>query len=513
MPAASITRRIDAAVPPGARRAMLVRVAGAGIAVMLALLAVINPILGISAALVLLLTAGFTQSATFGVCAFVFFTYFDIVTSYTGNAAMSPIKVTGGALIVLALLTLVSTSRHRARERDRTLDSPSWSRHPVLLASLVGFVGVGVISVSWAANVEQVRTLAERLVTDVLVFLAIGVFLLRSSQLRAVSISALIAGVVSTFVGVAMGNEAFGRMLGTFDDPNEYAAGMIVSIALGYGALGAARTATGRAACMFGMLVCAYGVIGSQSRGGLIAMLVAAIVIVLSSRGRERARLMGVTFLLLAAAVIVLVATPTGQQTLSRITDGDSSGRDDLWQIAYAMYADEPVHGVGLGNYPAVASHYITRDIDHTELINNSAPRTTHNAYLEVAAELGTIGLVTFGTFVFGSLLLAARGLRRARRLGDPVTVQLGRGVLAGTCGLLASAIFLSGQYGELLWVMLACCVAYHAIVVRRERIQAALATAHEVAANLPVDELQLELDAELASIAIEEFASEPQQR
>ena len=108
-------------------------------------------------------------------------------------------------------------------------------------------------------------------------------------------------------------------------------------------------------------------------------------------------------------------------------------------------------------------------------------------------------------------MLLAARGLRRARRLGDPVTVQLGRGVLAATCGLLASAVFLSGQYNELLWALLAACVGYHALVVRRERIEAALATAHVVAANLPVDELQLELDAELASIAIEEFANSPE--
>jgi hypothetical protein len=115
-----------------------------------------------------------------------------------------------------------------------------------------------------------------------------------------------------------------------------------------------------------------------------------------------------------------------------------------------------------------------------------------------------------FATFVGGSLLLARAGLARARRLEEPATVQLGRGVLAATCGLLASSMFISGQYSELLWVLLAACVGFHALVIRRERIRDALATAQQVAENLPVDDMVLELDAELADIAIEEFASTP---
>lgn len=514
MPISNPSRRsIGPRVPPGARRAMLVRAAGAALACMLALLAVIDPVLGIAAALIVLVAAGFTQSATFGICAFVFFTYFEIITEYTGNTALSPIKVTGGALIVIALLQLATRSRRSRRDGSAALDAPAWSRHPLVVAAMIGFVALGMASAGWASNTDQVRTLSERLVTDVLVFIAIGVFLLHRSQLRTIGATALAAGSLSTLFGLLIGNEVFGRLQGTFTDPNEFAAAMVVSIGLGYGTLGAARTRFGRAACMAGIALCGYGLLASQSRGGLVAVLVAAVVVVLSSRGRERVRMMGATFVLLAAGVTVLMLTPTGQQSLQRITDGDSSGRDDLWQIAYAQFADNPVRGVGLGNYPAVANRYITRDIEHTELINNSAPRTTHNAYLEIAAELGVLGLATFGTFVLGSLLLAARGLRRARRLPDAAMVRLGRGVLAATCGLLASSVFLSGQYNELLWVLLASCVAYHAMVVRQERLAAALATARDVAENLPVDELQLELDGELATAALEQLASEPASR
>lgn len=484
---------------------MLVRAAGAGLACMLALLAVIDPVLGIAGALIVLVAAGFTQSATFGVCAFVFFLYFELITEYTGNTALSPIKVTGGALIVVALLHLATRSRRRSHERSG-LDSPAWSRHPIVVAGMIGFVLVGMVSASWAENTEQVRTLSERLVTDVLLFLAIGVFLLRRSQFVALAATALAAGTISTLAGMAIGNEAFGRQLGTFTDPNEFASAMVVSVGLGFGLLGAARSPWGRRACIVGIAICGYGVIASQSRGGLVALLVAAVVIVASSRGRERVRLMGATLVLLAAAVSVLLLTPTGQQTLERITTGDSSGRDDLWQIAAAQFADNPVRGVGLGNYPVAAKRYITVDIEHTELVVTSIPRTTHNAYLEVAAELGLLGIATFSTFVLGSLLLAARGLRLARRLGDAAAVRIGRGVLAATLGLLASSIFLSGQYNELLWALLATCVAFHAFVVRQQRIAAAFERARDVAENLPMDEHQAGLDGEFVVAALEQL-------
>lgn len=481
---------------------MLVRVAGAALACLFALLAVVNPMLGIAATLTVLLAIGFTQSATLGVCAFVFCTYFEIVTEYTGITALSPVKVTGGALIVLGLVRLAMRSDRRASS------APAWARHPVVLFAMVAFVAVGMASASWATNMDQVRTLSERLVTDALLFLAIGVFLLHRAQLLAISVTALAAGALSTLGGMVIGNESFGRALGTFTDPNEYAAAMVVSIGLGFGAVGAVRGRAARVACMGAIATCAYGILASQSRGGLVAMLVLAAVVVVSSRGRERVRMMGGTFVLLAAATIVLVLTPTGQQSLARITDGDSSGRSDLWRIAVAMFVDEPVRGIGLGNYPVVANRYVDERTEHTELVATSMPRTTHNAYLEIAAELGIAGLLAFAAFTAGSLLLATRALRAARHLRDAPLVRLGRGLVAATLGLLAASAFLSGQYNELLWGLLASCVAYHAIVARHVRMEAALVRAQAVAENLPVDELELVLDQEYANAAIERYAS-----
>jgi putative inorganic carbon (hco3(-)) transporter len=493
-------------VAPGARRAMLVRVLGAVLACLLALVAVVDPTLGIAGALAVGLAVGFLHSSTLGICAFVAVTYFEVVTEYLGSAALSPVKLCGGALILIALVELVTRSRHGVR-----MPSPAWSGHPLLLAAMVGFIAVGVASLSWAVSEDQVRTLTQRLVTEALVFLAIGTLLLRRFQFHALSVTILVAGVVSTIGGVLLGNTAFNRALGMFQDPNEYAAAMVVSIGLGYGAIGASRSPWMRRALVAGIAICGWGVLASQSRGGLVALALAGAWIVMSSRGRERVRMVGATAVLVAAGVAVLMLTPTGQQSLERITDGDSSGRSDLWRIAVLQFQDEPLHGVGLGNYPVVAPRYVTAEIEHTELVNSIAPRTTHNMYLEIAAELGMLGLVTFATFVGGSLVLAMRGVRLARRLRDEGIVRLGRGLIAATVGMLASGVFLSGQYEELLWVLLAACVAYFAYVVRQLRMAAAIETAQQIVENLPIDEADLDVSEALAVAAMDELDTLPE--
>ncbi len=476
---------------------------------MLALLSVIDPTLGIAGAMTIAIAVGFFHSATFGICAFTFFAYFDIITEYTGNPALSPIKVCGGALIVIGLLELATRTRHGAGARSRP--APAWSRHPIVLTAMVGFVAVGAASTAWAVNTDQVRTLTIRLITEALVFLAIGVFLLRRHQLYALACTVLAAGVASTLAGVALHTEAFGRAIGTFTDPNEYASAMVVSIGMGFGAMGAARTAWGRRACVAGIGLCTWGVLVSQSRGGLIAIGVAGLYVVLSSRGRERVRMMGATFVLFAAFLSVLMLTPTGQQSLERITNGDSSGRSDLWRIAILEFQDFPLHGVGLGNYPAVAKRYITAETEHSELVVSVAPRTTHNSYLEIAAELGLLGLGTFAVFVGGCIVLGMRGVRAARRLRDDGTVAIGRGIVAATIGFFASCIFLSNHYSEIIWALLASCVAYHAYVVRQLRLAAALETAQEIVENLPVDEVDADLSEALAVAALDELDRVPE--
>jgi O-antigen ligase len=277
----------------------------------------------------------------------------------------------------------------------------------------------------------------------------------------------LVAATMSTLIGAVIGATSFDRAIGTFFDPNDFAAAIVPALALGLSVSESGSERWQRWAGRIMALVCIWGLVQSESRGGLFAVLVVMVVLLLTSRGRERIGMLLVATIVGAGIALTLLLTPAGGELGKRISSGDSTGRTDLWKVAWYEFEDQPLTGVGLGNYPVRSREYIRPGVQHTELFV-SHPRTTHNTFLEVLAELGVFGLIAFSVFVFGALAVLARAFLRARRLPSITAaayVPVGRGLLAGACGSLATGIFLSGQYQELLWIQLACGIAFAGMV------------------------------------------------
>ncbi|MCW2960854.1 MAG: O-antigen polymerase [Thermoleophilia bacterium] len=467
------------------------------LATVLGLLAAMNPAYGLGGLVVVFGLAAFVRSGAIAVCGFAATTYFEIIGAYLGES-LSPIKIAGGALIVFAALSLVLT--RRGHGASSTVGAPTtarnagpgWREHPLLIALLVGFVAWALTSAAWATNVEQVRVLGTRLVTDALIFLAIPVFLHTTRQLRALGWTILCGGVASVLLGTALGANLGGRAIGTFADPNEYAAALVASTAIG---LALAETTPSTLSCWAGRVMsatCLLGVIQSGSRGGLLAVFVAFFVLLVTARGRERVRMTGGLLVAAATGAAWLGLTPNGSAILARVTDPDSSGRSVLWRVAVRMYEQNPVTGVGLGNYPVLSRHYLQGDIEHLELFLR-APRVVHSTPLELLAELGTIGALLYYGFVVACLLAGTRALRLARRAGRTQLVGVIRGVFAAACAMFATTIFLSGQYQELTWVLLATCLAALAIARRADAIDAAAAA---LEAELVPEHLELDAPA-----------------
>lgn len=89
--------------------------------------------------------------------------------------------------------------------------------------------------------------------------------------------------------------------------------------------------------------------------------------------------------LVFGLCVLVLFFTPLGSRFLSSfdLSEGSIAGRIEIWTQAIGIIREHPFFGVGLGNYSYVlepAAPY------HT-------PIYAHNLYLDIAAELGIVGL------------------------------------------------------------------------------------------------------------------------
>jgi len=179
----------------------------------------------------------------------------------------------------------------------------------------------------------------------------------------------------------------------------------------------------------------------TQTRGAWLALLAGLITVVLVVR--KKAVLVfagGVTII----AIIVTLVTPTirhrAAQTLayrSGATGGDHSvqaigTRIALWEVAWQLFLDHPILGVGLGDY--------TEEAD--KMLEGRTVQTTvdsHNIYLQVLATRGLIGFIPFVIFWIAliRMLFAARTKLAHGTFGRGVTA----GVIAATIAIMVGAL------------------------------------------------------------------------
>jgi len=135
---------------------------------------------------------------------------------------------------------------------------------------------------------------------------------------------------------------------------------------------------------------------------------------------------------------------PTMDLQATEVTDDNWATLERLahWHAAWAMWADNPWLGVGIGNY---ALAYVRYAVPRWQDPLGHA----HNYYLHVAGETGTVGLTAYLILVVASLILAWRTARprpsavarscqaKTIRLAPVIDYRYWWGVALGTLGVL----------------------------------------------------------------------------
>ncbi len=261
------------------------------------------------------------------------------------------------------------------------------------------------------------------------------------------------------------------RAFGTVNDPNYFGQLLLVIVPLAIWATLNGRTWRGRSFGLAALLLLLAAIGLTFSRGAYLGAVIVLGVYAMYLRLDARYLL-----ILPLIGALLYVAPPEFRArfgTLDEVlpgnnagayTDGSIQGRSVKAEIALTMIADNPVFGVGRGNYRL---HY--RDyINVIEGAGSNTERDAHSLYLEVAAEQGIVGFI-----VFSGLLLAVWGrLRKAERLfaaaGDRRMSDLSVAVKVGFLGYLVTSMFLHGAYGYMLWLQVGMAVAL-VVIAQRE--------------------------------------------
>jgi O-antigen ligase len=172
----------------------------------------------------------------------------------------------------------------------------------------------------------------------------------------------------------------------------------------------------------------------SNSRGGILAMLVQIVSAALLLSSRSLSALRAVLLVVLVAGVLLGTFWVGGDRLASNFenatrelnpTEAAGVSRNEIWRATLKMFAAHPIAGVGLGGYWIGITAYH----DASGLMT---PQEAHNDYLEL---LSSGGLIGFAIGVWFAVLV----IREARRNYDGSYVRLG--AILGITGVAAHSL------------------------------------------------------------------------
>jgi O-antigen ligase len=421
----------------------------AGTAAALGAVAVYSPRDSVLALLALAFVAVAMSRLPLAVAAFIVLTFPAHLPGSLGAGATLAKPV--GALLVLAWGAAVLTRRAPLPLLPQA--------RPLLFSTVVGFLLFGTVSMIWAADPSQTRTAVGRILLNAALLVVIYTAASTRAGFRTILYGYLLGSVVTSLytMGSRSYNAATGRLAGVVDT-DYFAAAVIPAILIaGFVFVTASSTRTRWLAATVALVDLAAFVL-TQSRGGIVGLAIALPVAVVFA-GRARPRMLALALVLVAGGLGYYFAYKPAHVFQSGPRGGlatASSGRVDEWRVAFRVAEGHAVGGVGLGNYQTVEPRYSTQtvNLEFSRYIVTER-LVAHNTYLQMAAELGLVGLSLLLIIVVLPLRLAARAVPRLERECDGLEFPI-RGLLAGTIGMLAAYIFLSAEFEKPLWIVLA---------------------------------------------------------
>lgn len=249
-------------------------------------------------------------------------------------------------------------------------------------------------------------------------------------------------------------------------DENDFALAMNMVIPISF-FLGTMASAGLQRVIYLGMTVLfLVSQMATLSRGGFVGLVALGAYCWWQSAHRLRA----LVLVILVALSAAQFAPPSYWGEIESLKEGTedetATGRIYMWKIAWRMFLDNPVIGVGQGNVPWRFREYeIAAGFEDGLKGRSRAGRATHSLYFTLLPELGIVGTLLY----IGLLSATWRGLRAVQLTGRAhgpggtdarFAEALSFGLRGSLVGFLVSAVFVSVLYYPNFWYLMGFAVA-----------------------------------------------------
>lgn len=262
-------------------------------------------------------------------------------------------------------------------------------------------------------------------------------------------------------------------------DQNYFALYQVAALPLAL-ALAAMENRPGRRSLLYAVVgIIVVSVVASLSRGGLVALAVvvlATLALPAPLLFGSMARKVSYGLMLATASALALLvgAAPFLERFRSIFDVSDpeadrASGRLDLWRAAWHGFLEDPLFGLGAGNFQARALD-LMQTTPGVDIRRNyaTAGRVVHNSFLEVLTELGVIGFALFLAVLGLTIWRMVVVYRRAAATGDLLSERSVTALFLAFVAIAVGGLSLSLEYGRLLWLVIGLTLALD--LVSRER-------------------------------------------
>lgn len=294
----------------------------------------------------------------------------------------------------------------------------------------------------------------QRLTLNILFFVFVVNALRRPSQTRVAILVILVLLALFPARGAIWEYIAVGGRVdwkGLFGAPNDLAAALVLFVPLAVAWRRCAERFWARRAAEGAVLLLIGAILVTGSRSGSLALLLVAGWVVWTSRRRLRLLLVGLGCLLVVGATGSLQVTERvgsmfayGLQGRAASLEGEElsnwTSRKRIWGVAMDAVWDRPVLGMGPGTFEEVHS----RLADATVIGGGARWQDTHNSFLRIWSEMGTLGLIAFlGVWSAAFIRGRQQYVRGRRDLGGHVPeVRMLGACMVGLAAFLVSNLF-----------------------------------------------------------------------
>jgi O-antigen ligase len=367
-----------------------------------------------------------------------------IWSSLPGGGGLTVFKYLGLVCLVVAIGRIIITQRVPPLLKTASV---WWFGLYFLIATVSYFAHGGELTLAPTPLASIISSIVLCFITVTLIDTG-----LRLHRVFLVGISSM--GLASLYVirewqkyhGVYSEFRGWGGMSG---DPNYFTMGAIMWLPIAVLISRSGKNAMERMYCRAATLVILVAIMLSASRGGFIGLVCSLLFLLLQSKKRVRN---AIAIAVIAVPLLTLLpASPL--RRLMKPTSGDSEAaniRLALWGAGIQMVEENPLSGIGIGQFKAAVRAYLPDPM--FDFI-------AHNTYLEAAAELGLFGLFAFVGMIVSSLF----ALRNVARSDTSVDGYFRNSAIALQAGLLAysvQAFFISTWTERMFWFVYCMSVA-----------------------------------------------------